>query len=50
MLNKLPNLSSLRILSISQIDLGDECVPSLLEMLKNMPQLKKLNISGNQSL
>ena len=50
LLSKLPVLSNLRTLSISQVDLGDECLPALLEMIKNIHHLKKLNISGNYNL
>ena len=47
LLRTLKNLKNLHTLSMSQINLQDESVNKLIELLRVMPQIRKLNLSNN---
>ena len=50
MVESLPRLPRLQTLSLSSINLNDDITAKFCDMLTEMRQLKKLNISNNQGL
>jgi len=50
LLGRLPAMTQLHTLSLSSVNLSDENCNELSQMIRAIPKLKILNISGNQNL